>query len=131
MIITKAYYGDIRQNPFNQAMICLGVHGRPSTEYERELERTRENLCKWELSTDVKCEYGNVQSSNRLLECPMLPVIWERKDFRGKYLKGDTITTADFWTKKEIWNYNTTDRHVNKKKTISYNFRPTIDWKYA
>lgn len=36
--MTKGYYGDIRQNLFYEATICLNVHGKPSTEYERELK---------------------------------------------------------------------------------------------
>jgi len=38
------------------------------------------------------------------LECPLLPIRGERKDFLGKYLKDNEVTIVDFWVKGRIKN---------------------------
>lgn len=61
-----------------------------------------ENMCKWELITNVDCECGNEQTTRYLWECQIIPASGEIMDFVGQQLKYNAIKIAAFWEKKRI-----------------------------
>lgn len=61
-----------------------------------DIRRTKENIRKWGLTANANRECGAVQISSNLLECTMLRVNGERRDFLEKQLKNHAIQISDF-----------------------------------